>query len=71
VVKQALEKLRVATDWQADPARIEREAVGLRLLEQFAPAGSITRSERLNKYNGLLEIEAETRLPRGGVAVIA
>jgi 5-methylthioribose kinase len=42
VVKQALEKLRVATDWLADPARIEREAIGLRLLEQLAPAGSIT-----------------------------
>jgi len=42
VVKQALEKLRVATDWHADPARIEREAVGLRLLERLAPAGSIT-----------------------------
>jgi 5-methylthioribose kinase len=42
VVKQALAKLRVATDWHSDPARIEREAVGLRLLEQLAPAGSIT-----------------------------
>jgi aminoglycoside phosphotransferase (APT) family kinase protein len=42
VVKQALEKLRVATDWQADPARIEREAVGLRLLEKLAPPGAIT-----------------------------
>ena len=42
VVKQALEKLRVATDWQADPARIEREAIGLRLLEQLTPAGAIT-----------------------------
>jgi len=42
VVKQALEKLRVATDWHADPARIEREAIGLKLLEPLAPAGSIT-----------------------------
>lgn len=42
VVKQALEKLRVASEWLADPARIEREAVGLRLLEKLAPAGSIT-----------------------------
>lgn len=42
VVKQALEKLRVAADWHADPARIEREALGLRLLEHLAPPGSIT-----------------------------
>ncbi|MCE0499579.1 MAG: phosphotransferase [Methylacidiphilales bacterium] len=42
VVKQALEKLRVSTDWHADPARIEREAIGLRLLERLAPAGAIT-----------------------------
>ena len=42
VVKQALTKLRVATDWHADPARIEREAIGLRLLERLAPGGAIT-----------------------------
>ena len=42
VVKQALTKLRVAADWHADPARIEREAIGLRLLDRLAPAGAIT-----------------------------
>ena len=42
VVKQALAKLRVATDWHSDPARIERETIGLKLLERLAPAGSIT-----------------------------
>ncbi|MEI6338032.1 MAG: phosphotransferase [Verrucomicrobiota bacterium] len=41
VVKQALEKLRVASDWRADPARIGREAAGLKLLERLAPPGSI------------------------------
>ena len=32
VVKQALPKLRVATDWFSDPGRIHQEALGLRWL---------------------------------------
>jgi 5-methylthioribose kinase len=40
VVKQALPKLRVAVDWFSSPARIEREALGLRWLARLAPAGS-------------------------------
>lgn len=42
VLKQALAKLRVEADWFADPARIHREALGLRWLERLAPADSIT-----------------------------
>ncbi|HQY31090.1 MAG TPA: aminoglycoside phosphotransferase family protein [Thermomicrobiales bacterium] len=42
VVKQALAKLRVAVDWFSSPARIHREADGLRWLIQFAPDGTIT-----------------------------
>jgi 5-methylthioribose kinase len=42
VLKQALPKLRVAVDWFSDPARIGREALGLRYLEQLAPPGSTT-----------------------------
>jgi len=42
VLKQALPKLRVAVDWFSDPARIRREALGLRYLEQLAPPGSTT-----------------------------
>ena len=40
VLKQALEKLRVATDWFSSPERIHREAEGLRWLNQVAPEGS-------------------------------
>jgi 5-methylthioribose kinase len=40
VLKQALEKLRVQVDWFCTPARIEREALGLKYLEKLAPAGS-------------------------------
>ena len=42
VLKQALAKLRVAADWFSDPARIHREALGLRYLERILPKGAIT-----------------------------
>lgn len=42
VLKQALPKLRVAVDWFSDPARIVREALGIRYLSELAPAGAIT-----------------------------
>ncbi len=41
VVKQALPKLRVATDWPSDPSRIRLEALGLTWLSRLAPPGSI------------------------------
>ena len=53
VVKQALPKLRVQSDWFSDPERIRVEANGLRHLPRIAPEGSITplifedRSQRL------------------------
>jgi aminoglycoside phosphotransferase (APT) family kinase protein len=42
VLKQALAKLRVKVDWFSDPARVHREAMGLRWLEKLAPPGTIT-----------------------------
>ena len=41
VIKQALAKLRVASDWFSDPERIQREALGLRYLSQLAPPGTV------------------------------
>jgi 5-methylthioribose kinase len=41
VLKQALEKLRVAVDWFSSPERIHREALGLRWLAQLAPPGTL------------------------------
>lgn len=41
VIKQALEKLRVAVDWFSSPLRIHREAEGLRWLARLAPADTI------------------------------
>ncbi|MEX0653885.1 MAG: phosphotransferase [Phycisphaeraceae bacterium] len=41
VLKQALGKLRVQVDWFADPARIHREALGIRWLSELAPPNTI------------------------------
>jgi 5-methylthioribose kinase len=41
VIKQSLPKLRVASDWFSDPARIQVEANGLRYLPLVTPKGSI------------------------------
>lgn len=41
VLKQALPKLRVPSDWFSDPARIHVEANGLRYLPSITPPGSI------------------------------
>jgi aminoglycoside phosphotransferase (APT) family kinase protein len=41
VVKQALPKLRVEVDWFCDPARIHREAAGLRALQRILPSGQV------------------------------
>lgn len=43
VVKQALEKLRVASDWFSDPRRIHQEALGLKWLGLLLPEGSVPR----------------------------
>jgi aminoglycoside phosphotransferase (APT) family kinase protein len=40
VLKQALARLRVRAEWFSDPARIHREAAGLRWLARLAPAGA-------------------------------
>jgi 5-methylthioribose kinase len=41
VLKQALDKLRVAVDWFSSPLRIHREALGIRWLAELAPAGTV------------------------------
>lgn len=41
VMKQALSKLRVRDDWFADPARVHREALGLKWLGRLLPGDSL------------------------------
>lgn len=40
VLKQALERLRVAVEWRSPPERVHREALGLRWLGRLAPPGT-------------------------------
>ncbi|HWE04004.1 MAG TPA: phosphotransferase [Tepidisphaeraceae bacterium] len=58
VLKQALSRLRVQTEWLSDPRRIEREALGMLRLADLAPAGSITRLDFLDPGHNLLAMEA-------------
>ena len=75
VLKQALAKLRVKVDWFSDPARIRREALGLRWLEKLAPPGTITPLIFEDERHHLLAMQAvpephenwKTMLLRGDV----
>jgi aminoglycoside phosphotransferase (APT) family kinase protein len=58
VLKQALEKLRVAVDWFSDPERIHREALGIRYLHELAPTGSITPLVFEDEERHILAMEA-------------
>jgi len=58
VLKQALAKLRVATDWFSDVSRIHREASGLRHLARLAPPGTIPAFVFEDFTHGLLAMAA-------------
>lgn len=58
VIKQALAKLRVKVEWFSPPERIEREAAGLRVLRDLAPAGTITPLVFEDPAQHLLAMEA-------------
>jgi 5-methylthioribose kinase len=58
VLKQALAKLRVAVDWFSDPARIQREALGMRYLARLAPPGTITPLAWEDAAHHLLAMQA-------------
>ncbi len=61
VLKQALPKLRVAVDWFSDPARVHREALGLRWLMQLAPPGSVPALVFEDTEHHILAMEAVPR----------
>src|SRR5690349_9401622 len=61
VIKQALPKLRVKVDWFSDPARVHREALGLRWLERLAPPGTITPLMFEDREHHLIAMEAVPR----------
>jgi aminoglycoside phosphotransferase (APT) family kinase protein len=58
VIKQALEKLRVAVDWFSSPQRIHREAAGIRALSALLPPGSVPRLIFEDHEHHLLAMDA-------------
>ncbi|MBV9299512.1 MAG: phosphotransferase [Verrucomicrobia bacterium] len=58
VIKQALRKLRVQSDWFSDPARIQVEANGLRYLPRVTPEGSTTALLFEDRAENLVAMEA-------------
>ncbi|MGD9855134.1 MAG: phosphotransferase family protein [Planctomycetaceae bacterium] len=58
VIKQALSKLRVDVDWYSDPARVHREALGLRRLAELLPDGSVPQFVFEDRADHLLAMTA-------------
>jgi 5-methylthioribose kinase len=58
VIKQALSKLRVQSDWFSDPARIQVEANGLRYLPRVTPSRTIPSLLFQDTAQNLLAMEA-------------
>jgi 5-methylthioribose kinase len=58
VIKQALPKLRVQSDWYSDPARIQVEANGLRYLPRVTPKGTIASLLFQDTGQNLLAMQA-------------
>jgi len=61
VIKQALDRLRVAVEWHSDPRRIEREAQGMQRLTEIAPPGTITPLVFVDPARHVLAMEAVPR----------
>jgi 5-methylthioribose kinase len=58
VIKQSLAKLRVDVDWHSDPARIHREAAGMRWLRHIAPPQCVPMLVFEDHEEHLLALEA-------------
>lgn len=58
VVKQALERLRVAEEWLSDPARTLREASALREVSSVLPPGAVPAIAFVDEANYVYAMEA-------------
>jgi fructosamine-3-kinase len=70
VLKQALEKLRVATDWFSSPERVHREAEGLRWLGELAPEGSTVKFVFEDRTHHILAMRAVPQPHRNWKAML-
>lgn len=61
VLKQALAKLRVQADWFSDPRRVHREALGMKVLAELTPPGSIPKLIFDDERHHVLGMEAVPR----------
>jgi len=61
VLKQALAKLRVAADWFSDPRRVHREALGMKVLGELTPPGSVPKLIFDDEHHHVLGMEAVPR----------
>ena len=61
VLKQALAKLRVAADWFSDPRRVHREALGMKVLAELTPPGSVPKLIFDDEHHHVLAMEAVPR----------
>lgn len=58
VIKQALDRLRVATEWLSNPARVHREALGMRRLAELLPEATVPRFVFEDERHHVLVMEA-------------
>ena len=58
VLKQALERLRVAAHWVCSPERIHREALGMRWLATLAPTDAVPKLVFEDRQHHLLGMQA-------------
>lgn len=61
VLKQALGRLRVEVEWNCDPERVHREALGMSWLGSLAPAGAVPELLFEDRQHHLLAMRAVPR----------
>ncbi len=58
VLKQALPRLRVPTEWRCSPERVHREALAMRWMEHHLPPGAVPRFVFEDHHHHVIAMEA-------------